>query len=134
VSFQQGNQAMGPTLSVGSAMIVLDSVTSRFDADLVGTRPPTRSLNVQLRLFVEPKVSPYRISSVATIETAVDENGTNLGRPRGMWDDRQGGNRPSNWVREVSCNLNFPANAGQRIAALKGYASVTVVGKPETKK
>ena len=53
-----------------------------------------------MRLFVEPKLAPYRISSVARLETAVDESGNNLSRPPDPWADRQGGGGPqSNWMR-----------------------------------
>jgi hypothetical protein len=60
ISFQQGNPnfAMGPTVAVGSSLILLDSVTSRFDANLTGPRPPGRDLRVSLRLFVEPRILP----------------------------------------------------------------------------
>jgi hypothetical protein len=136
IAFQPAGaeQSFGPMKSVGSCLIILDSVTSNFDADLIGARQPTRYLSVQMRLFVEPKLSPYRISSVGNVETAVDENGTNLARQRNQWDDRQGGGPQSTWMREITCSLNFPANAGQRIAKLKGYASVAVAGPEQTKK
>jgi hypothetical protein len=87
-----------------------------------------------MRLFVEPKLSPYRVSSVGVVETAVDESGTSLTRPTDPWQDRQGGGQQSTWTREVTCNLNFPANAGGRIAKLKGYASVALAGPEETRK
>ena len=132
LSFRQGDQTTGPTLAVGSCLVALQTVTSRFDANLTGPRPPGRSLTVGLTLYVEPKLNPYRISSVATLETAVDERGNNLVRPRTQYDDRSGGNPQSNWMREVTCNLLFPANAGQRIAKLKGYASVAVAGPEQT--
>jgi len=137
VSFQQGqpNFSIGPTVAVGSSLIVLESVTSRFDAGLTGPRPLTRDLRVGLRLFVEPKVSPYRIASVATLDTAVDEKGNNLVRPRQQWDDRNnGGGPPSNWMREVTCLLLFPENAGDRIAKLKGYCTIATAGPPKTEK
>jgi hypothetical protein len=138
ISFQQGNPnfAMGPTKAVGSSVIVLQNVTSRFDADLTGPRPPSRDLRVELKLFVEPKLAPYRIAGIATLETATDEKGNNLIRPRQQYDDRQGGGPQSNWMRDVSCLLLFPDNAGDRIAKLKGYCSVAIAGaeKSETVK
>jgi hypothetical protein len=137
ISFQQGNPnfSMGPTVAVGSSLILLDSVTSRFDANLTGPRPPGRDLRVGLRLFVEPRISPYRIASVATLDTAVDEKGNNLIRPRQQWDDRNNGGGPqSNWMREVACLLLFPDNAGDRIAKLKGYCVVALAGPPKTEK
>ena len=131
ISLQHGNPnfSMGPSKAVGSCLVLLEDVTSRFDADLTGPRPPQRDLRVGLKLFVEPKISPYRISSVATLETAVDEKGNNLVRPRQQWDDRQGGGGPpAGWMRDVSCLLLFPDNAGDRIARLKGYCSVALAG------
>ncbi|MEA2733859.1 MAG: hypothetical protein QOE14_310 [Humisphaera sp.] len=134
ITFMQGSATMGPKVTVGSCLVVLESVTSRFDANLTGPRPASRDLTVGLKLFVEPKLSPYRISTIATLETAVDENGTNLVRPRGQYDDRSGGGPQSNWMRDVTCNLVFPDNAGEHIAKLKGYASVAVAGPEKTEK
>jgi hypothetical protein len=121
-----------PTIAVGSSMVVLESITSTFDADLTGPRPPSRQMNVNLQLYVEPKLSAYRISAVATLETAVDEKGNNLIRPRTMWDDRQGGGPQSAWQRDVNCMLTFPDNAGDRIKSLKGYCSVALAGPEKT--
>jgi hypothetical protein len=134
VSLQSGSplDAKFPTATAGSCLIVLESITSRFDADLTGPRPPTRSLNVNFQLYVEPKLSPYRISSIATLETAIDEKGNNLVRPRQQWDDRQGGGPQSIWQRDVNCNLLFPDNAGDRIKTLKGYCSVAIAGPEKT--
>ena len=135
ISFRPGSPPAGPMVNVGSCAIVLGTVTSRFDANLTGPRPPRRSLTVGMTLFVEPKLNPYRIASIVTVETAVDEKGNNLIRPRGQSDDRGGGGgRTGNWTREVTAHLLFPDNAGQRIAKLKGYASVAVAGpeKSET--
>jgi hypothetical protein len=138
ISFQQGNPnfSLGPVKAVGSSVIVLEDVTSRFDADLTGPRPPSRDLRVGLKLYVEPKLSPYRIAGVATLEPATDEKGNNLIRPRQQYDDRQGGGPQSNWMRDVNCLLLFPDSAGDRIAKLKGYCSVAIAGpeKSETVK
>jgi hypothetical protein len=115
-------------------LLVLKNVTSRFDADLVLPKPPQRSLNVYLTAMVEPKLKAFRIMPTARIETAVDENGVSLIRPPDQWDDRNGGNNRSNWTADVDCKLNFPTNAGQKIARLKGYVSVITSGKDETLK
>jgi hypothetical protein len=113
---------------------VLNNVVSNFNAELV--RPEAaagRDLRVEMTLYVEPKLTPYRISSSATVETAVDEKGTNLARPRDRWDDRNGGNERSTWQRQVTARLTFPNNAGNKIAKLKGYASVALAGPAQTK-
>jgi hypothetical protein len=136
ISLRQGGNmsTTRPSKAVGSSLIVLESITSRFDADLTGPRAPTRALNVNLQLYVEPKLKPYRISRVATIETAVDEKGTSLIAPVQPWADRQGGGPESVWTRDVDCNLLFPDSAGGRIARLKGYASIAVAGPEKTEK
>jgi hypothetical protein len=137
IAFQQtsASRSIGPTVAVGSSLVVLESVTSTFNANLTGPRPPNRDLRVGLQLYVEPKLAPYRISSVANLETAVDEKGTDLIRPRQQWDDRNNGGGPqNNWTRDVQCLLRFPDNAGDRIARLKGYCTVAVAGPPKTEK
>lgn len=121
-----------PTVSAGSCFLVLNNVVSTFDADPVAlAKEPDRRLDVSLTLFAEPKLSVYRIGSVATIETAVDEKGNSLVKPRDPWEDR-GGGRSSNWMADVNCRLKYPPNVGDRIAKLKGYASVIVAGKNQT--
>ena len=137
IAFSQGNadSALGPAVAVGSCVVVLENVTSRFTANLTGPRPASRDLRVGLKLFVEPKVSPYRISTIANLDVANDERGNNLIRPRGQWDDRNGGGGPqSTWMRDVECLLLCPENAGERITRLKGYCSVAVAGPPRTEK
>jgi hypothetical protein len=121
-----------PMSMVGSFMLVTHGVTSRFDTDLIGSRPPSRDLAVSMTVYAEPKLSAYRIAPVATVEQAVDENGVSLLSPRDPNADRWGGQRQSNWRGDVQCRLLFPKNAGQRIARLKGYVSVVTAGKPET--
>ena len=122
-----------PTLPVGSCFLALTNVVSTFNADPVAVaKEPDRQLDVSLTLFAEPKLSVYRISSVATIETAVDEKGNSLVKPRDPWEDRGGGGRNSNWMVDVACHLKYPPNVGDRIARLKGYASVIVAGKDQT--
>ena len=126
---------LGPSRAVGSCVVLLESVTSRFTANITGPRPPGRDLRVGLKLFVEPKVGAYRIASVAELESAVDDKGNDLARPRGPWDDRNNGGGPqSNWMRDVECLLLFPENAGQRITRLKGYCTVAIAGPPKTEK
>jgi len=118
-----------PTLPAGSCFLVLNNVISTFNADTVAVaREPDRNLDVTLTVFAEPKLSVYRISSIATIETAVDEKGNSLIKPRDMWEDRDNG-RNSNWMNDVTCHLKYPPNVGDRIAKLKGYASVITCGK-----
>jgi hypothetical protein len=136
IGFMQGNAStMGPAKAVGSCVVVLENVTSTFSANLTGPRPPSRDLRVGLKLFVEPKLAPYRIATVAFLDTAVDEKGNNLVRQRGQWDDRNGGGGPqSNWMRDVNCLLLFPETAGERIAKLKGYCSIHVAGPAKTEK
>jgi hypothetical protein len=122
-----------PAVSAGSSLVVLRSVTSTFHADILGVRPPQRNLNVALVLFAEPKISPYRISRVATIETAVDDKGNNLVRANDMWSDRNGGGNQSSWMSDVNCNLKYPEdNPGEKITRLKGYATIAIAGKDET--
>jgi hypothetical protein len=104
------------------------------DADLVGPKPPSRSLNVNMALYVEPKLNAYRIARTGVIEAALDENGTSLMRPLDYWADRQGGgNRRSNWMSDINIAINNPTNAGHKIARLRGYVSVaTTSGQTET--
>ena len=137
IAFQQGNpnHKIGPSVAVGSCVVVLENVTSRFTANLTGPRPTGRDLTVGLKLFVEPKLAAYRIASVAKLDIAIDEKGNNLVRPLGQWDDRNNGGGPqSNWMRDVECLLLFPDNAGQRITRLKGYCTVAVAGPSKTEK
>src|SRR5262249_27712762 len=110
----------------------LNSVTSRFNADMINNRSANRSLNVMLTLCVEPKLKPYRITPVAVVEEARDENGASLIKPKDPWQDRQGGGSRSRYINNVNCILNFIPNAGQKIAKLKGYCSVIVSGPEET--
>jgi len=123
-----------PMLTVGSSKLLLTNITSRFNADMLGARPPSRSLTVTMMLYVDPKLSPYRISPVLRIDSAVDENGNSLVRPPDSWAERNGGNQGSKYIRTLQGQLKFPDNAGQRIAKLKGYASIVTSTGTETVK
>jgi hypothetical protein len=136
IKIQQGQmEAMkNPTVVVGSSLLVLKNVVSHFHADLVAPRPASRELHVYLTAFVEPKVNAFRIMPKGRIETAVDENGVSLIRKPDPWDERNSNNNQGNWQAQVDCHLNYPPNAGQKIAKLKGYVSVITIGSPETLK
>jgi hypothetical protein len=134
LQFQNGgeNYTGYPTQDIGACRLVLTGVTSRMNADLLAARPNNRALTVSMMLYVEPKVNAYRLSPIATVETAVDESGHSLIRPRDPWDDRNGGNQRNKSVARVEAKLQFIQNAGNKIAKLKGYASVVTVGKDGT--
>ena len=136
ISLQQGNNVFNldcPQQEIGSNLLILNSVTSRFYADPLNDRTRNRSLNVMLTLCVEPKLNPYRITPVAVIEEARDENGASLIKPKDPWQDRNsGGGSRSRYIGSVNCILNFAPNAGQKIAKLKGYCSVIVAGPEQT--
>ena len=91
-------------------------------------------MTVSMVLYVDPKLSPYRISPALTFETAVDENGVSLVRPRDPWEDRNNNGQDSKYVRTLQGQLQYPGNAGQRIARLKGYATIVTAGPMETVK
>ncbi len=126
--------AGSPIVTIGSSKLLLTNITSRFNADMLSMRPPSRSLTVSMILYVDPALSPYRISPVVTIESATDENGVSLVRPPDPWADRNNGNQGNKYVRSLQGQLQFPTNAGQRIAKLKGYASIVTSGSTETVK
>ena len=136
IQIQQGTMdaLANPTVAVGSTLLVLKNVVSHFHADLMAPRPASRELHVYLTAFVEPKLNAFRIMRMGRIETAVDEKGTSLIRKPDPWDERNNNNNQGNWMTDIDCHLNFPTNAGQKIARLKGYVSVITVGSPETVK
>jgi hypothetical protein len=136
ITVQNGRQGNldNPSFPNGASLLLLNNVTSRFDADLLVNRPASRSLDVYMTLYIEPKLNAYRISPVAKVETAVDENGLSLIRPPQQYDDRNHGGPRANWTGDVRCILNFPTSAGQKIARLSGYIPVVVAGKEETLK
>lgn len=134
ITLQSGGDANAncPTYDVGSCRLVLTGVTTRINAEVLTNNRSDRSLSVTMMLYVEPKIHAFRIGPIAKVETAVDEKGTSLIKPPDYWEDRNNGQQRNKYVQQVQCSLNFPANSGDKIAKLKGYASIITVGKDET--
>ena len=118
-----------PSVVSGPFLFTANMINSHRMIDLNQPGNATRNCNIQMLVFVEPKIRVLQGSYLARIEEAVDENGKTLvGAPRVVSEAMQ---PPSNWYWNLSISLMPPADAGQKIASLKGKARFIIQTKAE---
>lgn len=111
----------GPASVSGPFMIVAQQVHRSQTIDLTtkGAVGPARSdFNIQFMGMAEPKLRLLSPSMEVRLESAVDDKGNDLA-PSGP-NANYGGYGGSGPVWNFSTRLNYPQNAGTRIALLKG--------------
>lgn len=93
-----------------------------------GDRPA--SFSIQLLVFIDPARQVLHLAQPAITE-AVDENGVSLMLP----NNNSGGydaNEMGSLVRNSGIQLTYPANAGRKIARIKGSLRAMAASKYET--
>jgi hypothetical protein len=94
--------------------------------------PETVQFTLQAELLVDPRLRPTG-NVRTTLTSALDENGTSFLRPSA---DGSGPVYYQNQTRglflRVSFNLNYPTNAGKKLAKMEGSLRIPTIVKEET--
>jgi hypothetical protein len=99
--------------------------------DLAVPENVIRTMNLRLQIIAEPKVEIVRRGNVVQLQEAVDEHGNSL-LPESPRIRSRVGLSPGSSLWSVDVPLHYPANAGQRIARIRGSIVVGVQTRPET--
>jgi len=128
---QQPNYMKCDAVFSGPFMLVAIAMQRMTYIDLANPKNSTRNATVMLMGFVEPKIKIVRANYVAQVDEAVDEKGTSLVPPQPA-RGRVGAFGPagtaasSGLTWNVSVPIVTPPGSGEKIAALRGKASVTI--------
>ncbi|MGE5611143.1 MAG: hypothetical protein ACM359_17970 [Bacillota bacterium] len=117
-----------PYVVQGPFLLLASQINGSRAIDLRQPNNVSRECHLQLLVFVEPKVRVLQGSFVARIDQALDEKGNSLMAQRLTPDGMQ---PVVNWYWNLSIPLSPPANAGQRIAKLKGSARYLIQTRAE---
>jgi hypothetical protein len=118
-----------PFSLTGPFLFTATHINTHRSVDLNQPNNVARNCNLQILVFVEPKLRVLQGSYVAKIDEAVDEKGNSLlGVQRTIPETMQ---PPSNWYWGLSVQLSPPAEGGQRIAKLKGSSRFVVQTRAE---
>jgi hypothetical protein len=123
LSLDSSNRFKCPSFPVGSCLVVLNRISRTVAADLETGTISRQDLQLQFTLLTEPKLRAFNVASWAMVQEAADELGNSLlaARPTGVTVT---GGHPQ--VHTVSARMSYPAQAGKRIARVKGYVPITV--------
>ena len=119
----------GQGVSSGSFYMVASQVEHRSTVDFMRSSSPDHNVTVRFTLFAEPKLPVLMVPNEVTLEAVTDETGNSLSPtgPRRFVPDYSG----ASWMATVSARLGYPPGSGQRIAKIKGYATVVLCEKSE---
>ncbi|HEY8668105.1 MAG TPA: hypothetical protein VIL86_15765 [Tepidisphaeraceae bacterium] len=128
-----------PASTKGAFMTVVTTLQKNSSVDLSNPQVINRALSMNITVLAEPKVRIIQYSYQPDVEEAVDEKGTSLlagggGAGAGMRRSRFEGGMQN--VRGSQVNMGVPlacpAEAGQKIARLKGKVRFIVQTRAET--
>jgi hypothetical protein len=122
-----GQGMMKASASVkGPFMCVLSNLERVNNVDMSKPDEVSRMINVQLNVFVEPKVHAMQISYQPVVDEAVDENGNSM-MPEHPVDERNSMQSGRGICWYESLTLPYPKNnPGHRIAKLSGHMGATI--------
>ncbi len=120
-----------PAVINGAFMITVNSLQRSSTVNMANPQDISRSMYLQMTVFCEPKVRVIQYSYVPEIDEAVDEKGNSLintSRGGAMRQMSSGGGILWN----CSLPLQYPGDAGQKIAKLRGKLRFVVQTRSET--
>lgn len=124
-SRSSGNNLMKCPASVNGPFIIMVYQIQRQHAiDMANPQVISRSISVQLMGFSEPKLTVVRSGPYPQIELAVDDKGNSLVPPNRAVSRELSPARGLAWT--MYANLTPPADAGQKLAKLRGTARIAV--------
>ena len=122
-----------PSAEADGFMVFAQSAQRNYNLSYDNPQNSNSSFSVQLIVLADPATPLQQLQQPTVIE-AVDENGTSLlptNRNRDGGGGYYGGGRMEGLAMQTAISLNYPANAGKKIAKLKGYLRGTAVTKVE---
>jgi hypothetical protein len=110
----------------GPFMCTLSNLERINNVDMSKPGEVSRSISVQMNVFVEPKVHATQVSYQPVVDEAVDENGNSMvPEHRGDEHSSMQSGRGISWY--ASLTLPYPkSNPGHRIAKLSGHIGATL--------
>lgn len=121
-----------PSAEADGFMVFAQSAQRNYSISYENPQAPNNSFTIQLMVLADP-ATPLQQMQPPTVTEAVDENGVSLvptsRNPNNMY---YGGNgRMESLAQQTGLSLSYPANAGKKIAKVKGYLRGTAVTKVE---
>ena len=121
-----------PSAEADGFMVFAQSAQRNYNLSYDNPQSSNSSFSVQLMVLADP-ATPLQQMQQPTVTEAVDENGISLlpiSRNRDG-NNYYGNGRMEGLVQQTAISLNYPANAGKKIAKIKGYLRGTAVIKVE---
>ena len=126
----QSSNWNGPTVISGPFMIVANRLQRTNSVELSNPNNIQRDFYLSLSVFAEPKIRVLQSAYGVQVDEAVDEKGNSLiindGNRQGGWSSGQ------QWMWGLSARLNYPENAGTKIARFKGNVKFIIQTKSAT--
>ena len=121
-----------PSAEADGFMVFAQSAQRNYNLSYDNPQNSNSSFLVQLMVLADP-ATPLQQMQQPTVIEAVDENGLSLMPTNRNRDGNNyyGGGRMESLTQQTSVSLNYPTNAGKKIAKLKGYLRGTAVTKVE---
>ena len=124
-----------PSAEADGFMVYAQSAQRNYNLSYDNPQNTNSSFSVQLMVLSDP-ATPLQQMQQPTVTEAVDENGTSLlpinrNRDGNNYNGGYYGGRTDTLAQQTALSLNYPANAGKKIAKLKGYLRGTAVTKVE---
>ena len=121
--------AKRPRMIYGPFMVTADSMQRV--RNLGGDVSMRDAMTVQMTVYCEPRMRVGQMGQLA-IDEAVDENGLSLVAENGRGTLFYSGGNARNWSYSLYANLQVPAEAGRKIAHLKGKLPLVIITRMET--
>jgi hypothetical protein len=118
-----------PTVSSGPFLVSLIGLHRASTVDLRKPKDVQRTFYAKFTVFCEPRFRFLRAPLTAKIEEAVDDKGTSLVPKKA---DASPMNFVTSWVYNLEGRLDYPKEAGARIAKLRASATFIAQTKSET--
>ena len=123
-----GNWMVGPTAVSGPFLVVARTIYRSNSVDLTQPLNIQHDFNVSFYIFPEPKLRILQTSYDVKLSEVTDDKGNSL-VPTGAWAENM--STGSGFPLNLTARLNYPPNAGKRIAVLKGMAHCVVQTRSE---
>jgi hypothetical protein len=112
----------------GGFMVMINTVSTRKYLDLNAPKNVSRSCQMQVVVYPEPKLRVLQLASPTRVVEAVDERGNALAPPAAGTEYMQ---TITTWPCSLYIGLQPPLDAGRRIARLRGTGRFVLQAKSE---
>ena len=113
-----------PASANGAFLVLVTNLQRTNSVDLSNSQNIQRNMSMQMQVMAEPKVRIVRFSYNPELTEAVDDKGNSLLIAGRSYDGGMNMSSSRGLMWNVSSSLQYPANAGQKIAKLRGRMRV----------